>query len=289
MTAETLAIALALFSAVTVAITNFTVKRGGDVLTARAVMSATMAACALPFAFFVPIPPVELWPRVALALAIHGAYQFCMIKALHRGDLSLVFPVMRGLAPLVVGVLAFFALDETLAPLALIGLGLSTLALIVFALPEDVDAATRSLNREAMFWAVLTAIGVGAYTVSDASVIRDMPVRESYIVWLFLLDGIPVMIAVWWTRRGAILAHVRPQFKASVIGGVSGFLSFSALLYALSITQSSALVTALRETSVLFAAVLGAVFLKEGFGLRRSVSAGVLALGLILMQIGGSA
>ncbi len=198
MAPETLAIWLALFSAVTVAITNFTLKRGGDVLAARVVMSMTMAMCAFPFAFFVPVPPMELWPRIALALAIHAGYQFCMIKALHRGDLSLVFPVMRGLAPLVVGLLAFVFLNERLAPLALVGLALATAALIVFAIPEKVDVATRSLNRSALIWAALTAIGVGAYTVSDASVIRDMPVRESYIVWLFLLDGLPVLAAMLW-------------------------------------------------------------------------------------------
>ena len=232
---------------------------------------------------------MELWPRIALALAIHAGYQFCMIKALHRGDLSLVFPVMRGLAPLVVGLLAFVFLNERLSPLALVGLALATAALIVFAIPEKVDAATRSLNRSALIWAALTAIGVGAYTVSDANVIRDMPVRESYIVWLFLLDGLPVLAAMLWVRRSHVIADLKPQVKASAIGGVSGFLSFRALLYALSITESAALVTALRETSVFFAALLGVIFLKEGFGLRRTLSAGVLAAGLVLMQIGGSA
>lgn len=289
MSAQTLAIVLALFSAVTVAITNFTVKRGGDVLVARAIMSSTMAMCALPFAFFVPIPPTELWPRFGLALAIHAFYQFCMIKALHRGDLSLVFPVMRGLAPLIVGLLAFMFLDEVLTPITIAGLALAVGALIIFALPENVDASTRSLNRSALLWAALTAVGVGAYTVSDASVIRDMPVRESYIIWLFLLDGIPVILATVWIRRGQVVADLRPQIKASVIGGISGFLSFGALLYALSISEATALMTALRETSVFFAALLGVVFLKEGFGIRRTVSAGVLALGLILMQIGGGA
>lgn len=289
MPPETLAFLLALFSAVTVAITNFAVKRGGDVLTARAIMSCTMALLALPFAFLVPMPPLELWPFMGLALLVHWAYQFCMIKALHRGDLSLVFPVMRGLAPFVVGILAFFILGEALTPIAMAGLALATAALIVFALPENVDSETRSLNRAALFWAVLTALGVGGYTVTDASIIRVMPVRESFIIWLFLLDCIPVSIAVLWLRRGEVVAHIKPQLVAASLGGVSGFLSFGALLYALSITESAALATAVRETSVFFAALLGVIFLKEGFGVRRSVSAGVLALGLILMQIGGSA
>lgn len=288
MSPETLAICLALFSAVTVAITNFTVKRGGDVLTARMVMSISMALTVLPFAPFVPLPPLHMWKWIALAIAVHWIYQFCMIRSLHRGDLSLVFPVMRGLGPPIVAVLAVFTLHEYLQPLGWAGLALATIALIVFAMPEEVDPSARSLNQAALFWAVLTAIGIGLYSVTDAYVIREMPNPYTFIVWLILLDWIGVTVVTVWTRWGRILEKVRPQLKAAAIGGVSGTLSYAAALYAFTLTDA-AMVTALRETSVFFAALLGAVFLKEGFGLRRSISAGGLAMGLVLMQIGGSA
>lgn len=288
MAPETLAIWLALFSAVTVAITNFTVKRGGDVLTARMVMSIAMALTVLPFAPFVPFLPVVMWKWMALAIVVHWSYQFCLIRSLHRGDLSLVFPVMRGLGPPVVAFMAMFALSEYLQPLGWVGLALATVALIVFALPEDVDESARSLNRTALIWAALTAVGIGFYSVTDAYVIRQMPSPYTFIVWLILLDWIGVTAVTLWTRRGQVLKRVRPQFRAAFLGGVSGTLSYSAALYAFTLTDA-ALVTALRETSVFFAALLGVVFLKEGFGPRRAVSAGVLALGLILMQVGGSA
>lgn len=288
MSSQTLAILLCLFSAVTVAITNFTVKRGGDVLTARAVMSVFMALTVLPFAPFVPLPPAPLWGWLGLAIAVHWAYQFCLVRSLHRGDLSLVFPVMRGLGPPIVAVLAIFTLQEYLRPLGWIGLALATVALIVFALPENIDEKAKSLNREALFWAMLTALGIGLYSVTDAYVIREMPSPYTFIVWLILLDWIGVTAVTVWTRRGQVISRVKPQLKAAALGGVSGTLSYSAALYAFSLTDV-ALVTALRETSVFFAALLGVIFLKEGFGLRRGVSAGVLAFGLVLMQIGGSA
>ena len=288
MSPESLAICLALFSAVTVAITNFTVKRGGDVLTARMVMSISMALTVLPFAPFVPLPPIDMWKWLALAIVVHWFYQFCMIRSLHRGDLSLVFPVMRGLGPPIVAVLAIFTLQEFLEPLGWFGLALATVALIVFALPEKVEPSAKSLNRVALIWAALTALGIGLYTVTDAYVIRSMPSAGTFIVWLILLDWIGVTAVALWTRRGQLAVSIRPQLKASIIGGVSGTLSYGAALYAFTLTDA-AMVTALRETSVFFAALMGAVFLKEGFGPRRSLSAGALAIGLVLMQIGGSA
>ena len=288
MSPESLAICLALFSAVTVAITNFTVKRGGDVLTARAVMSICMALTVLPFAPFVPLPPADMWKWLALAIVVHWFYQFCMIRSLHRGDLSLVFPVMRGLGPPIVAILAVFTLGEVLQPLGWVGLALATIALIVFAIPEKVEASTKSLNRAALIWAAMTAFGIGLYTVTDAFAIRQMPSPYTFIVWLILLDWIGVTSVTAWTRRGQIIDRVQPQLKASAIGGVTGTLSYGAALYAFTLTDA-ALVTALRETSVFFAALLGVVFLREGFGYRRGISAAVLAMGLVLMQIGGSA
>lgn len=288
MSPASLAIVLSLFSAITVAITNFTIKRGGDVLTARMIMSITMAISVLPVAPFVPLPSASMWPWLLLAVVVHWGYQFCLVRSLHRGDLSLVFPVMRGLGPPIVAVLAMFTLHEYLRPLGWGGLILATIALIVFAMPEKRDPESRTLNRSALLWAALTAFGIGLYSVTDASVVRRMPSPYTFIVWLFLLDWIGIAVVTCWTRRGELIRRIRPQLKASVLGGFSGTLSYGAALYAFTLTDT-ALVTALRETSVFFAALLGVIFLKEGFGLRRTVSAGFLAIGLVLMQIGGSA
>ena len=97
-------ILLCLLSAVTVATANFVVKRGGDGLSARMVLSLTSALGMLPFAFVVPLPEPGLWPPILMAIGAHLIYQFCMIRALHRGDLSLVFPVMRGLGPMMTAI-----------------------------------------------------------------------------------------------------------------------------------------------------------------------------------------
>lgn len=288
LTPALLAIALGLFSAVTVALANFATKVGGDVLTARMVLSIGMALCVLPFLPFVPAPPLALWPSLFFAIAVHWVYQTGLVRALHRGDLSRIFPIMRGGAPILVALLAVPVLGETLEPLGWVGLVLASLAVISFAWPEGTrrSAAQIKTDRAALFWAGMTALGIAAYSVVDASVIRQMPAPQTFIVYLFALDWIGITIVTLVIRRGTLWEHVRPQLKPALLGSVAGTLSYAAALYAFTLTDA-AIVTALRETSVVWAALLGAVWLKEGFGRRRVLAACVLVGGLALMQFSG--
>ncbi len=286
MSASLLPVALCLFSALTVAITNVMVKRGGDVLTARTIVAIVMGLTVLPLVPLVPAPPPETWGLIAVSVAVHWFYQFAAIRALHRGALSLVFPVMRGLAPLAVAGLAVFWLAETLSPLQVTGLLVASLSILVFALPTGLSEAARRMDRAALFWALMTAIGVGLYAVADTQAARAMPTPLTFIVWLFLFDWIGVTIVFAWQTRGRALAAASRQLRSGVIGGVAGALSYGTAIWAYTLTEA-AMVTALRETSVVFAAAFGAWLLKEGFGRRRVAAAAALATGLVLMQAAG--
>ena len=286
MSASLLPILLCLASAVTVAITNVLVKKGGDVLTTRMVMSVVMGLSVVPLAPLVPVPPPETWKFIALSVAVHWVYQFCLVRAMHRGDLSLVFPVMRGLGPLATACFALVLLGEHLSALQTLGLMGASASIIVFALPTGETLAARRLDRSALFWALLTAAGVGLYAVIDARAARAMPDPLTFIVWLFFFDWIGTTLVALWTRRGRVLSALRPQLKNGIIAGLSGTVSYGCAIYAYTLTDA-AIVTALRETSVVFAAALGAYLLKEGFGRRRTIAASSLAVGLVLMQAGG--
>lgn len=286
MSASLLPILLCLCSALTVAVTNVMVKRGGDVLTARMIVAVVMGLSVLPLVPFVPMPPAETWGLIAVSVVVHWFYQFSAIRALHRGALSLVFPVMRGLAPLATAILAAFWLGETLSPLQIAGLVLASLSILIFALPTGLTEAARRMDRAALFWAVMTAVGVGLYAVADTQAARAMPTPMTFIVWLFLLDWIGVTLVFVWTRRGRMIAAIRPALRSGTIGGLSGSLSYGMAIWAYTLTDA-AMVTALRETSVVFAAAFGAWLLKEGFGRRRVTAAASLAAGLVLMQAAG--
>ncbi|MEO0881177.1 MAG: DMT family transporter [Pseudomonadota bacterium] len=286
MTSTALAYSLCFISAITVAAAGFFAKRGGDVLVARSVLSIGMALTVLPFAFFVPLPRLEHLHLFALASSVHWAYQMAMISALHRGDLSLVFPVMRGLGPLMAGLFAIFVLNETFSPAGWIGLLLASGAVILFARPTKTGEDGRQTDRLALVFSGLTAIGIGAYTVTDAFVVRNLPAPETFIVWLFLLDWIGVAFVAVIRRRGRLISSYRPVLKDGMLGGIVGAISYSAALYSFTLIDA-ALVAALRETSVIFAAIMGAVWLKEGFGPRRIIAAAIMASGLIMMQVFG--
>jgi drug/metabolite transporter (DMT)-like permease len=261
------------------------VKKGGDVLSARMIVSIAMAASVLPFAPFVPLPSPAVWAALALSVCVHWFYQFAMIRALHRGDLSLVFPVMRGLAPLLTAIMATVFLKETPSLYGWLGLLIATAALIVFAMPESKDGVKQPLKRAALFWAVLTALGIAGYSVVDANGTRLAADQNlfTFVVWLFLFDWIGITSAMLIVRRGRIWRDVKPQLVSGTIGGVLGTVSYGAALWAFTLSEA-ANVTAIRETSVVFGAIFGAVFLKEAFGKRRIVAASVLAMGLMLLE-----
>ena len=286
MSTALLPVILCLASALTVAITNVMVKRGGDVLTARMLVAVVMALTVLPLAPFVPLPPQDTWSLIGISIVVHWFYQFCAIRALHRGALSLVFPVMRGLGPLATAVFAALWLSETLAPLQVAGLVLASLSIIVFALPTAATHEARRLDRTALFWAAMTAVGVGLYAVADTRAARAMETPITFIVWLFLLDWIGVTAVFLWQRKGRAWASLRPEWRHGIIGGIAGSISYGLAIYAYTLTDA-AMVTALRETSVVFAAAFGAWLLRDGFGARRVSAAAALAAGLVLMQAGG--
>lgn len=281
-----LPILLCLVSAVTLAVCNVLVKKGGDVLTSRMLVSFFMGVSVLPFAPFVPGVPVEQWPLMALCLGVHWAYQFCMVRALHRGELSLVFPVMRGLAPLATAIFAIFYLQEALSGWQMVGLLLACTAIVVFAVPTGTTLDARKVDRSALFWAVMAAVGIGGYSVVDAQASRSFPSAGTFAVYLFLLDWIGITVVTLIQRRGRAFIAIRSQLRDSIIAGVAGSFSYAAAIFAFSMTNA-ANVSALRETSVVFAAGLGALLLKEGFGARRTLAASILACGLVLMQVSG--
>ncbi|MCA8902989.1 MAG: EamA family transporter [Hyphomonas sp.] len=286
MDAAILPIILCLASAITVAIVNVLVKRGGDVLTARMLVSVSSAAILLPLVPFFPLPPAETVPLIAASVVSHWFYQFCLIRAMHRGDLSLVYPVMRGLGPLATAGFATFVLQEHLTPIQSIGLFCASFAILFFALPTAATAEGRSLDRRALFWAALTAVGVGLYAVNDTRAVRAMPQAMTFVLTIFLIDWIGVTLVFLWQRRGRYAETIRPQLRAGIFGGIASTISYGLAIFAYTLTDA-AHVTALRETSVVFAAAMGAWILKESFGARRIVAAAVLAGGLVLMQAGG--
>lgn len=261
------------------------VKMGTDILVGRAILSSSAALLIPPAVFFVALPDAATWRALAVAMPAHFFYQICLVRAMQRGDLSLVFPVMRGAAPLLTALSALLLLKETLAPLAWFGLIGATLAVVSFAMPPKGFGLRDHPDRAALGWALATAVGVSLYNVADARGVRIAPDPFTYIVWLFLLDAIAITTLALLVRRNILADAVKMKWRYGVAAGALSIFSFGAALYAFDLMET-AKVSALRETSVVFAALMGTFWLGESFGRRRLIAATALAAGLLLMQFG---
>jgi drug/metabolite transporter (DMT)-like permease len=257
---------------------NAMIKGGGDVLhdTAGIIVGAMLIA--LPFLFVVPVPTAAAWPFIIASVTVHLAYYWLMISAYRVGDLSLVYPLMRGVAPLITAVAGIAVLGEM--PAAVAWLGMLLVSGGVFML--GYRALGHAPSRAAVVFALANAAVIALYTLIDGQGARISGDAWSYIVWLFVLDGIPFSLWMLAKRRATFIAHLRSRSRRALIGG-----GLSAAAYAISVWAMTkapvALVASLRETSVLFATLMGARLLHERLSARRwsgviAVVLGVLAL-----------
>jgi drug/metabolite transporter (DMT)-like permease len=263
---------------------NAMIKGGTDVLLDTAAIIAGAGVIAVPFLFVVPLPAAESWPYIAGSLATHLAYYYFMINAYRSGELSLVYPLMRGVAPLVTGVLGIVWLRELPGVVSWIGMLLVSLGVIALALrPMDGTPVLVGHGRAVRF-ALANAVVIAIYTIIDGAGARLAGNPWSYIVWLFVLDALPFSIYMLYTRRGAFLREMGRRRQAGLIGG-----ALSAVAYAISVWAMTkapvALVASLRETSVLFATLIGARLLKEHLTPRRWAGVAAVVCGVIALKV----
>lgn len=257
---------------------NAMIKGGGDVLhdTAGIVLGAMLIA--LPFLFVVPLPAPAAWPFIAASVTVHLAYYWLMISAYRLGDLSLVYPLMRGVAPLITAVAGIAVLGELPATLAWCGMLLISAGVFLLGM----RAFDHAPSRAALAFALANAAVIALYTLIDGQGARVSGNAWSYIVWLFVLDGIPFTLWMLATRRRAFVAHLRTRHRRAFVGGGLSAAAYAISVWAMTVAPV-ALVASLRETSVLFATLIGARLLHERLSARRwsgvaAVVCGVLAL-----------
>jgi drug/metabolite transporter (DMT)-like permease len=267
-----------LFAALLHASWNALIKGGRDVLLDTSAIVVGAGLIALPLLFVVPVPARESWPFIAASVTIHLAYYYLLIAAYRVGDLSLVYPLMRGVAPLLTAVLGVALLGEVPSPFG--WAGMLAISGGVFLLAYR--ALGHAPSRAAIGFALTNAAVIAAYTLVDGSGARRAGDAWGYIVWLFVLDMLPFSLFMLATRRAQFLSFLRANALRGLAGG-----ALSAGAYAISVWAMTrapvALVASLRETSVLFATLLGARLLRERLTARHwagvvAVVAGVVAL-----------
>lgn len=273
---------LVLMAAVMHAGWNTLVKVGGEPAIRLAITNGFSALVVLPLIFFLELPAPESWPYLLASLGVHIFYYSFLSMSYRAADLSLIYPIARGAAPPFVAIGAFLLAGETLSSLGIASIGIISMAICMLALHPSILRT----SGKAVVYAFVTALSIATYTVIDGTGARLSDNALSYVSWLFFIDGIGFLAVIFIIKRSALKSQLVANWKQGIMSGVLHVGSYGLVVWAMVMTPMT-YVSALRETSVIIAALIGAKFLNEPFGGRRILSACLIVLGIVLLQKSG--
>ncbi|THD81175.1 hypothetical protein E7811_17045 [Aliigemmobacter aestuarii] len=273
--------AIVLCAALMHALWNALVKGAGDRTVMLGLIALGHVIPGAALALNLPPPAPESWPYIVASTVIHWGYYWLLNIAYRSGDLSVIYPVARGAAPLIIAITAWLALGEALPALAWTGIAAISAGIFLLARPVP----GHPVHRTGLLAAFGTALTVAAYSVADGIGVRSAGQALSYIAWLFTAEII-VAVVVLATRGERLRRMGGRQVMIGLAGGVTSGAAYALALYAKTLAPLG-LVSAMRETSVLFAALFGVIWFGEGPRRRRLIAASVVTMGIILIALAG--
>lgn len=268
------ALSLVLSSAVLHASWNALVKAAGDRGAMLAAVSLMHVLAGVGLVAVAPLPAPAAWPPLIASTLLHFAYYRLLFLAYRLGDLSQVYPISRGLAPALVALGAWALAGEALTPPAWAAVGAVSAGIVMLALQRGAAAA----DSRAIGVAVALGLTIAAYSVADGVGVRLSGSPLAYIGWLFLLESpVAVVILTRRWRRG----HDTDwrMFRLGLVGGALAVLAYGIVLHAATLAPLAA-VSAVRESSVVIAALIGVLLLGERPWRWRLAAASVVAAGV---------
>jgi drug/metabolite transporter (DMT)-like permease len=267
-----------LFAALLHASWNAIVKASGDKMYAAISVSGSAAVIALLLLPFAPQPTLASAPYLLLSSALQVVYTVLVAKTYQVSDMSQTYPLMRGTAPLLVAIVSVAFLGDRLSPLAWAGIGVICLAILAMAYNG------RASSRRGVVLALINACFIAGYTLVDGTGVRLSGSALGYTLWSFLMNGSCLLVWATIARRREVSRYLRQHWHKGLLGGVSTMGSYGLALWAM--TQAPlAVVAALRETSILFGALIAFVLLKERVIPLRIAAACGIAAGAILLRL----
>ena len=286
---HTLAMVPALLAAFLHAVFGALQKGRHDPWLTRGAIDAALFVLSLPMALFlVPWPEGWAWAILGGAMVIHFLYKVGMALAYERGAFTVVYPVVRGTGPLFTVIGAWLLFGEVFSGVQWLGVGVLLMGIFGLAVYNLVHI---SLGRETLVPALWLAVGTGAlvalYTTYDAFGIRYTPSPFTFLAWFFMLTAMDFPIIAWirW-RRMENPPELRPLLTRGVIGAFIAFGSFGSVMMATRLDKVGE-AAVLRETSTVFAALIGWLVLKETVGPRRIALMTLIAVGAVIVELGG--
>ncbi|WP_282364311.1 DMT family transporter [Pseudomonas sp. PS01297] len=269
---------IVLVAAVLHASWNAIVKAGKNTVLTMVLVTASAALWAVVLLPVLPSPSPESWPYIALSAALQIVY-FALVARIYRiADMSQTYPIMRGAAPLIVALAGTLFLDETLSSPAWLGVCIICSGILIMLWSGG------QKSREGLILALLNALVISGYTLVDGIGVRLSAAPASYTLWIFLITGASIGCWATLTQWSQTRHYLWLNWHLGAVGGLGTLVSYGLALYAM--TQAPvAVVAALRETSILFSAVISWLILKEHITVVRCVSVCVIAIGAITLRL----
>lgn len=259
---------------------NAIIKTGLNKQTSMFLMSICQTICAIPIVLLFPFPDPEIWVWIIASGVIHAAYQMFVAFAYEQGDLSRVYPISRGSAPMMLLVVSLLFLNEPLVPTSLVGvlilgLGIALMARGVFASGE---------SRRLLPFAFGAAFATMSYTLIDGLGARAWGEPVAYVAWLMILSG-PLYALIVGSLRGFSILRARPKdWGVGMIAGGASIASYAVAVWAMTLAPI-ALVAALRETSILFAVLIGWLVFGDKMDRTKGTAALLIVTGVALTRL----
>jgi len=260
---------------------NLFLKKSPDRLVTMATLHLVSGVIGIAAVPFLPTPYPESWPYIFASVVLHLGYQLFLVKAYIYGDLGQVYPIARGLSPLLLVFVSVFWIGEELSTKMMIAIGLITMGIfsLMFRGKIFFDHSFRPV-----FYALLTGSFIAAYTLADGLGVRFSGNSVSYVLWLMALECWPLLAITLYLRKRTVLSSLSQNWKFAVPGGILSVSAYGIVLWAMQ-HSPIALVSALRESSVVIAALLSIWVLKEKTTAKHLVSVTMVAAGVILTRI----
>ncbi len=271
--------AIVLFAAALHASWNAIVKGGGDTLLTTVLVTTSAAligAITLPA---LRQPEAASWPFILASSLFQVAYFALLARTYQVADMSQTYPVMRGTAPLLVAIVSVLVLGAQLTSTMWVGVAIICLGILGMAVRK------RGENRNGVALALVNAVVIAAYTLIDGLGVRRSGAPAAYTLWIFLISGVP--LAAWALRmrgRATLAQYVGRNWHLGLIGGAGSLASYGLALWAMTVAPI-AVVAALRETSIVFGAVISGWVLKEHVGWARFAAACTIAAGAAVLRL----
>jgi len=258
---------------------NAFIKNKGNGFAKMTILATIIGVIVAPFTFVVGVPPLETCMYLAVSIIAHTMYMHSLTRAYQNEDFSVAYPFARGLAPLLTVIILLFFFNRSISINELIGIGIIILGILILF-----NAQKFKFNFKILISLLYFPVSIVFYTLVDAMGVKTADSTQQFIVWLFILIPIPMLVYSLANQKKLIVSTFIENKYSLIVASIGSLTSYSLVLWAY--TQAPIYyVASIRESSIIFASLIGLIFFKEKGLVRRLIAAFVLFIGVIMLEL----